>query len=237
MKPERPARQAAFTLIELLIVVAIIAVLAAIAVPNFLEAQVRAKVSRVKADMRSIATALEAYFVDENNFPPDHFSSWPQYMDRWSTGPEPYAGLFYLTTPTSYIASIPWDPFRRGAKTPPAGVSNDLVYSNPYYGLATGPSPHPGNPDGRRHAYCLISAGPDCLPDTDGYGGWPESGYLHFYDPTNGTTSWGDLYRFGGNYRQGEWYVGDEIRAVSTTPGDATLMPWYDWGNIPICNP
>ena len=36
----------AFTLIELLIVVAIIAILAAIAVPNLLEAQVRAKVAR-----------------------------------------------------------------------------------------------------------------------------------------------------------------------------------------------
>ena len=58
-----------FTLIELLIVVAIIAILAAIAVPNFLEAQVRAKVSRAKSDMRTIATALESYAVDHNRHP------------------------------------------------------------------------------------------------------------------------------------------------------------------------
>ena len=60
----------AFTLIELLIVVAIIAILAAIAVPNFLEAQVRSKVSRTKADMRSLATAIEAYAVDNTVYPP-----------------------------------------------------------------------------------------------------------------------------------------------------------------------
>jgi len=58
-----------FTLIELLIVIAIIAILAAIAVPNFLEAQVRAKVARVRADQRSLATGLEAYYVDNNNYP------------------------------------------------------------------------------------------------------------------------------------------------------------------------
>ena len=58
-----------FTLIELLIVVAIIAILAAIAVPNFLEAQVRAKVSRVKTDQRSMSIAIEAYYVDNNIYP------------------------------------------------------------------------------------------------------------------------------------------------------------------------
>ncbi len=60
-----------FTLIELLIVVAIIAILAAIAIPNFLEAQIRSKVARVKADIRTVATGLEAYRVDYNRYPLD----------------------------------------------------------------------------------------------------------------------------------------------------------------------
>jgi len=59
-------RSKGFTLIELLIVIAIIAILALIAIPNFLEAQTRARVSRAHADLRALATGVEAYFVDYN---------------------------------------------------------------------------------------------------------------------------------------------------------------------------
>ncbi|MCX7766497.1 MAG: prepilin-type N-terminal cleavage/methylation domain-containing protein, partial [Candidatus Sumerlaeia bacterium] len=59
----------AFTLIELLCVVAMIAILAAIAIPNFLEAQVRSKIARVKQDQAFISAAMEAYFCDYKMYP------------------------------------------------------------------------------------------------------------------------------------------------------------------------
>jgi type II secretion system protein G len=101
----------AFTLIELLIVVAIIAILAAIAVPNFLEAQVRSKVSRVKADMRSLATAIESYVVDTNRYP--IASQWVSVFNRFN------ARMHGLTTPVAYITSLPADTFRRSENTFP----------------------------------------------------------------------------------------------------------------------
>ena len=87
-----------FTLIELLIVVAIIAILAAIAVPNFLEAQTRSKVARVKSDMRTTGTGLEMYRVDNNDYPPG-FGLTVDASDRWRFG------LWLLSTPIAYVTS------------------------------------------------------------------------------------------------------------------------------------
>lgn len=178
-RPHAPYR--AFTLIELLMVVAIIAILAAIAVPNFLEAQTRAKLSRAKADMRTIMTALEAYRVDATSYPEDYAATTPR-----------GDGLGRLTSPVAYISSVPLDAFGGYYDS-----SRDVKVVS--YSMGTAPDEHPIR-------WALSSAGPDRTDDTvplfdyPGYSPriWenPASGYSYYrYDPTNGTVSRGDIIR------------------------------------------
>lgn len=57
-----------FTLIELMIVVAIIGILAAIAIPNFLKFQAKAKQSEAKNNLSAIFTSQISYFGESNAF-------------------------------------------------------------------------------------------------------------------------------------------------------------------------
>jgi type II secretion system protein G len=177
----------AFTLIELLIVVAIIAILAAIAVPNFLEAQVRAKVARSQADLRTLATALESYRVDANRYPRAELN--------FALGRR----LSVLTTPIAYLSSAPADPFFRDNRPNLAGFEPEYVYcsGNIYFGNVSifDNSIYIGS------IYSVSGRGPDANINFGGYCmAHPvavESG-AHLrgaYDPTNGTVSPGDLIR------------------------------------------
>ncbi len=91
-----------FTLIELLIVIAIIGILAAIAIPNLLNAVQRGKQKRTMSDMRALATAIEAYSVD-NTFYPAALCNSGTYT---ANGNVLALSSFTNLTPT-YIAHVP----------------------------------------------------------------------------------------------------------------------------------
>ncbi len=52
-----------------LVFIAILGILAAIAIPNLLTATQRSRQKRTMADMRTVATASEAYATDKNDYP------------------------------------------------------------------------------------------------------------------------------------------------------------------------
>jgi len=204
----------AFTLIELLIVVAIIAILAAIALPNFLCAQVRAKASRVRADLRTIATALESYANDWNDYPLND--------GVYNVIP------LELTTPVAYLTNATMvDPFcvtklpsrTFGEReryytytrpvTPGEVITHSAIGHAPPIEAVEAVGGWPGNPHvfEKYGRWRLVSNGPDMsYPDTDymAYlcGTEPITdpncvllGSDVSYDPTNGCVSEGNIVR------------------------------------------
>jgi prepilin-type N-terminal cleavage/methylation domain-containing protein len=202
---DRLSKCSGFTLIELLIVVAIIAILALIAVPNFLEAQTRAKVARVRADFRSVATAIEAYAVDHNDYP-RNWSGGGQLLTPDLSTPVAYLSTAHLLDPFGrdmetklwhvygyhrIVAASELDQFPPGSPWAPDGTSIDPTIT----GSGTSSFYLFG---GNRYAFSkygqwlLHSVGPDrvwWLEVAD----WDSHDTL--YDPTNGTISFGNIAR------------------------------------------
>ncbi len=185
-------RKQGFTLIELLIVVAIIAILAAIAVPNFLEAQTRSKVARVKADHRTLAGAIEMYMIDYNVYLRDG-DDYPGFFPAlWAQ-----TRVFRkLTTPVAYISSALYDPFHQanhGGNPPPA--MSLLFPGPPPYTYAYITQGNFGTHKGKPKTYGILSVGPSSNFDSAEARDIGEINTI--YDATNGTISFGDVIRYG----------------------------------------
>ncbi|MEW6235867.1 MAG: prepilin-type N-terminal cleavage/methylation domain-containing protein [Candidatus Omnitrophota bacterium] len=181
-------RNQGFTLIELLIVVAIIGILAAIAVPNFLNAQMRAKIARVEGDLRAMKTAIEMYRADESGYPP---SCTLEIMgDVQFRAGEIFKPVAYANVPAV-------DPFnsQEGSRTS-TFASKEYFYINrdkscgwPITLLDWTIKNSSGAP---LHAeYLLSSQGPDNLSEVQDMRASP------IFDATNGLISQGDIIIFG----------------------------------------
>jgi len=188
----------------LLLAGSILLLLVAAALPSFERSQTRSKVAGMKANLRVVATALEAYRLDNPGYPIVTAApfTWPEGrsfdgIEQFKVYPGPC-----LTSPVAYVPSRSslLDEFRTSHAyssrlpyeimylpsaiyRPPYLVANEFIYRAQVlrYGL-----------------FVLRSAGPDGyyqnMPGIQadyGQGGWN----LASYDPTNGTFSYGDIYR------------------------------------------
>jgi type II secretory pathway pseudopilin PulG len=177
---------AGFTRLELVLVVAIILILGAIAIPNFLETGSNPTISRSKTDMRSLATAIEAYFDEYKAYPPMHplrdFAPKPADLKKaggWDlmTIEPGNAGRVGLTTPLAYAPSLFADPGSPGARLP------FVYYTDGAGWILVSP--------GRDQRYDIVPAN-----DYDGTNSQPSARLLlKSYDPTNGIRSAGDVWR------------------------------------------
>lgn len=172
------------SLIELLTVVAIVGILVAIAVPNFLDSRTRAQIASVMSSEYHMATALEAYNVDQDTYPAYWINPMAHYL--YPNPLAPAAGIV-LSTPIEYLSSpMLLDPFQQAEKYPKAciayatGHQNQSIYVGDKW---------------PKNCFALISVGPDLQNETD-IPGFPFYSGAPLYDSTNGTVSRGDVIRY-----------------------------------------
>lgn len=198
-------KDAGFTVVELLIVIAIISIIAAIAVPNLMSANIRAKVSGVKADMGSIAIALEDYKIDDpgRNYPiePDD----PYYDEIAVSGrtfddPSDALGLGKLVYPLdasepTYLKRIPGDPFNDSGEEEWNGTSG--AHNNHYCYFTANANQESSSTEAKYWA--LVSYGPDKDQDITSYVNAKNAvnNGTNLYDPDSGITSSGDIVIIG----------------------------------------
>jgi len=166
-----------FTLIELLIVVAIIGILAAIAVPNFMNARMKAKIARVESEFNAISTAFRLYLLDSN-----------ERLPQW-THLGCHVAWRKFTTPVAYMSVLPFDLFQPNRED--LQVHDHLYYE--YSGCLGKVSMNNSANKGKVSDFVLASIGPDIDDDTDLISDYPKSLVFIPYNVSNGLNSNGDI--------------------------------------------
>ena len=98
---KKKRNQKGFTLIELIVVIAILAIFAAILIPRFTGFQDKARATQAVVCAKQIATALDSYFAENNDWP-DNASESAIVVDlagdptgTWDTEPEADGGFVW----------------------------------------------------------------------------------------------------------------------------------------------
>jgi len=139
--------QKGFTLIELMIVVAIIGILAAIAIPNYLNYQLKAKTAEAKTNLGGIKTALESYRAEQDKYlgcsanpgavPAAAKSAWDTTKSGWGDiGFVPAGSVYY-----QYAVSGAISAFSATATGDLDGKNGNAVFTITNDANLTGPSP------------------------------------------------------------------------------------------------
>ena len=136
---KRLKKQWGFTLIELMIVVAIIGILAAIAIPNFLRFQAKAKQSEARILLSGIYTSETAYFAEQNTYATDlgtKIGYAPSSTPKYYTSPSNVNNYVISATSASFSAQASgnidsdttrdiWSVTQQSRE--PVGTRNDVV--------------------------------------------------------------------------------------------------------------